>query len=102
LLRRKKIFFIYIYDVITWEKEKKSSANHYSQQVLKLVPLRTNLMVADALTKSLPSPAHVKHRDVMIGRISSCARTLSSVTCVVGGLFTQDWGSTSTLVGPIS
>jgi len=30
LLRRKKNFFFYIYDVITWEKEKKSSANHYS------------------------------------------------------------------------
>ena len=38
-----------------------------AQQVLKLVPfravgLRTNLMVADALTKSLPAPAHAKHR----------------------------------------
>jgi hypothetical protein len=46
-----------------------------AQQVLKLVPRRTNLMVADALTKSLPSPAHAKHRDVMIGRIPFCART---------------------------
>ncbi len=31
-----------------------------ARQVLKLVPLRTNLMVADALTKSLPAPAFQK------------------------------------------
>jgi hypothetical protein len=55
------------------------------QQVLKLVPLRTNLMVADALTKSLPAPAHAKHRDVMIGRVPLGARTLRLATCVVGG-----------------
>jgi hypothetical protein len=55
-----------------------------AQQVLKLVPLRTNLIVADVLTKSLPSPAHAKHR-VMIGRISFCARILRPATCVVGG-----------------
>ena len=54
-----------------------------AQQVLKLVPLLTNLMVTDALTKSLPSPAHAKHRDVMIGRIPFCARTLRPATCVV-------------------
>jgi hypothetical protein len=56
-----------------------------AQQVLKLVPLRTNVMVADTLTKSLPSPAHAKHRDVMIGRMPFCARTLRPATCVVGG-----------------
>ncbi len=56
-----------------------------AQQVLKLVPLRTNLMVADPLTKSLHAPAHSKHRDVMIGRIPFCARTLRPATCVVGG-----------------
>jgi hypothetical protein len=56
-----------------------------AQRVLKLVPLRTNLMVADALTKSLPAPAHAKHRDVMIGRVPFCARTLRPATCVVGG-----------------
>ena len=56
-----------------------------AQQVLKLVPLRTNLMVADALTKSLPAPAHAKHRDVMTGRVPFCARTLRPATCVVGG-----------------
>ena len=48
-----------------------------SMQVLKLVPLRTNLMVADALTKSLPAPAHAKHRDVMIGRVPFCVHTIS-------------------------
>ena len=32
---------------------------------LKLVPLRTHKMVADALTKSLPSPAFVGHRQIM-------------------------------------
>jgi hypothetical protein len=56
-----------------------------SMQVLKLVPLHTNLMVVDALTKSLPAPAHVKHRDVMIGRVPFCVRTLRPSTCVVGG-----------------
>ena len=35
--------------------------------VLKLVPLRTHLMMADALTKALPIPADVIHRSVMIG-----------------------------------
>ena len=48
-----------------------------SMQVLKLVPLRTNLMVADALTKSLPAPAHAKHRGVMIGRVPFCVRTFA-------------------------
>ena len=56
-----------------------------SMQVLKLVPLGTNLMVADALTKSLPAPAHAKHRDVLIGRVPFCGRTLRLATCVVGG-----------------
>jgi hypothetical protein len=37
--------------------------------ILKLVPLRTHLMVADALTKSLPSPAHIKHREIMLGHV---------------------------------
>jgi len=56
-----------------------------AQQVLKLVPLRNNLMVADALTKSLPAPAHAKHRDVMSGRVPFCARTLRPAAFVVGG-----------------
>ena len=44
--------------------------------ILKLVPLRTHLMVADALTKSLPSPAHIKHREIMLGHVPFAARTL--------------------------
>ncbi len=56
-----------------------------AQQVLKLVPLRTNIMVADDLTKSLPAPAHAKHREIMIGRVPVCVRTLRSSACVRGG-----------------
>ena len=55
------------------------------QNVLKLVPLRTSLMVADALTKSLPAPAHAKHRNVMIGRVPFSVRTLRPSHCVLGG-----------------
>ena len=53
--------------------------------VLKLVPVRTHLrthlsthlMVAVALTKSLPSPAHIKDREMMLGHVPSpfAART---------------------------
>ena len=35
---------------------------------VKLIPLRTHKMVADALTKSLPSPAFIGHRRVMMGQ----------------------------------
>ena len=42
--------------------------------VLKLIPLRTHLMMADALTKSLPTPAHTKHRAVMMGHAPFSAR----------------------------
>ena len=38
-----------------------------AQKVIKLEPLGTHLMVADALTKGLPAPALAKHRDLMIG-----------------------------------
>ena len=34
---------------------------------VKLIPLRTHKMVANALTKSLSSPAFIGHRRVMIG-----------------------------------
>ena len=46
--------------------------------VLKLVPLPTHLMVADALTKSLPSQVHIKHRELMLGHVpfSFAARSL--------------------------
>ena len=37
------------------------------QGVLRLVALRTHLMIADALTKSLPGTAHIQHREVMFG-----------------------------------
>jgi hypothetical protein len=56
-----------------------------AQNVLKLIPLRTSLMVADALTKSLHAPAHAKHRDVMIGRVPVSIRTLRPSHCVLGG-----------------
>jgi hypothetical protein len=45
--------------------------HHYIRELcvgnlVKLVPLRTNLMVADALTKSLPAPGLERHRSVMM------------------------------------
>ena len=45
---------------------------------LKLVPLRTHKIVADALrlTKSMPSPAFVGHRQVMTGHVPFAARPL--------------------------
>ena len=55
-----------------------------AHSIMKLEPLRTHFMVADALTKSLPAPAHAKHRDVMIGRVPFCVRTLRSAFSVVG------------------
>ena len=42
--------------------------------VLRLIPLRTHLMMADALTKSQPTPAHAKHRAVMMGHAPFSAR----------------------------
>jgi len=46
---------------------------------LKLVPLRTHKMVADTLTKSLPSPAFVGQRQIMTGHVFSTARFLHCV-----------------------
>ena len=37
-----------------------------ASEAVKLIPLWTHLMVADALTKSLPGPALKLHRDVML------------------------------------
>ena len=48
---------------------------------LKLVPLRNHKMVADALTKSLPSPAFVGHRQIMTGHVPFAIRLL----CCFGG-----------------
>jgi hypothetical protein len=39
----------------------------YTTGVIHLIPLRTHLMVADTLTKSLPDPALSQHREVMLG-----------------------------------
>jgi len=49
---------------------------------LKLVPFRTHKMVDDALTKSLPSPAFVGHRQIMTGHTSFAAARL--LRCVSG------------------
>ena len=46
---------------------------------LKLVPLRTHKMVADALTKSLPSLAFVRHHQIMTGHASFAAQLLPCV-----------------------
>ena len=45
----------------------------------KLVPLRPHKMVADTLTKSLPSPAFVGQRQIMTGHVFSTARFLHCV-----------------------
>jgi len=47
---------------------------------LKIMPLRMHKMVADALTKSLPSPAFVEHRQIMTGRAPFAARLLRCVS----------------------
>ena len=47
--------------------------------LLKLVPLRTHKMVADVLTKSLPSLAFVGHLQIMTGHASFSARLLYCV-----------------------
>jgi len=47
---------------------------------LKLVPLRTHKMVADAITKSLPSPTFVGHRQIMTGHASFAARLLRCIS----------------------
>ena len=46
---------------------------------LKLVPLRTHKMVADALTKSLLCPTFVGHRQIMTGHAPFAARLLRCV-----------------------
>ena len=44
--------------------------------MVKLIPLRTHKMVADALTKSLPAPAFIAHREVKLGHVPFAARFL--------------------------
>jgi hypothetical protein len=48
----------------------------YVAGVMKLIPLRTHLMVADVLTKSLPGPVLMQHREVMLGHTHFFARLL--------------------------
>ena len=45
---------------------------------VKLIPLRTHKMVADALTKTLPSPAFISHRRVMMGQTPYVLKFLHS------------------------
>jgi len=46
--------------------------------VFKLIPLRSYKMVADAISKSLPSPAFIGHRRVMMGQTPFAFKFLHS------------------------
>ena len=46
--------------------------------IVRIIPLHTDKMVADALTKSLPSPAFVAHRKVMRGHVPFALKFLGS------------------------
>ncbi len=48
----------------------------YAAGVMKLIPLRTHLIVADALTKSLRGPVLTQHREVTLGHTPFFARLL--------------------------
>jgi hypothetical protein len=48
----------------------------YAAGVMKLIPLRTHLMVADVITKNLPGPVLTQHREVMLGHPPFFARLL--------------------------
>ncbi len=48
----------------------------YAGGGMRLIPLRTHLMVADTLTKSLPDPVLIQHREVMLGHTPFYARLL--------------------------
>ena len=47
-------------------------------RVVELIPLRSHKMVADALKKSLPSPAFVAPRKVMLGHFPFALKFLGS------------------------
>jgi len=49
--------------------------------LVKLISLRTHKMVADALTKSLPAPAFIGHRRVMMDQTPFALKFLHS-SCV--------------------
>ena len=44
--------------------------------MVKLIPLSTHKMVADARTESLPAPAFIAHREVMLGHVPFVAHLL--------------------------
>jgi hypothetical protein len=48
----------------------------YAAGVMRLIPLRTHLMVADTLNKSLPAPVLTQHHEVMFGHTPFCVRLL--------------------------
>ena len=48
----------------------------YTAGVMRLIPLRTHLMVADTLTKCPADPALTHHREVMLGHAPFYARLL--------------------------
>jgi len=41
---------------------------HVKAGFVNLIPLRTHKMVANTLTKSLPSPAFISHHRIMMGQ----------------------------------
>ena len=65
-------------------KQNRYIRKYYEHQLLlngflKLVPFRTHKMVANALTKSLPSPAFVEHPQIMTGHASFAAKLFRCV-----------------------
>jgi hypothetical protein len=75
---------------VVWHSRHIDIRRHYIRDLclvnlVKLVPLRTNLMVTDALTKSLPSPGLERHRSVMMGHSDFQVRLLHVVR--VGWIF---------------
>jgi len=55
--------------------------------IIKLIPLRTNKMVADALPKSLPSPAFISHRKVVLGQVPFSVNCLGNQHTSVSTLY---------------
>jgi len=49
---------------------------------VNLIPLHTHKMVAGALTKSLPSPAFIGHRRVMMGQTPVCFEVFALLICL--------------------
>ena len=51
--------------------------------IVKLIPLRTHKIVADALNKSMPSTAFIAHRKVMLGKVPFSLNFLGGcLTCM--------------------